>query len=221
MLSHNPELHPEITQEQRNKAEIFFGRFPFLYRACFFNFINNKEEPGNLKNECLTLLPSKNPPWTLECLFRYLKNDDPELRKGAAGGLQLYQNNEEIFSKLSEAWCNEKDWRVQEILTSSLCKYGGKATEVFKKRLVDPDNKMRIVAAVSLCAVTSDAKDFKILKSLYDNSDSEDRRLVMVSAFNLLKEKSKPVLLLGAKDKNLNTKELALELLKRLTNNFR
>ncbi len=78
----------------------------------------------------------------------------------------------------------------------------------------DPDNKIRIVAATSLYAATSDARDLKVLKTLYANSDSEDRRVVMVSAYNLLKEKSKPILRLGVKDKDQKTKDVALKLIK-------
>ncbi len=184
----------------------------------------SKEEPSDLKYQCLLFLPTKKSSWAwaLEYLVSHLKNNDPEIRKGAADGLQLCLlkftlppgGRDEITSKLSEAWIGEKDWKVQEVLTITLCKYDGKAADVFGKRMNDPDNKIRIVAATSLYAATSDARDLKVLKTLYANSDSEDRRVVMVSAYNLLKEKSKPILRLGVKDKDQKTKDVALKLIK-------
>ena len=221
MLSHNQELHPEITAAQRKDAEEYFGRFPLMFEPCFHHFMFYEKGSSELKYLCVSFLPTKNPPWALINLFYYLNNTDPEIRKGACLGLTLYLGNatfppgmdDETISKLSEAWINEKDWHVQELLTKTLCKYDRRATEVFMKRLDDPDNKIRIVAASSLYAVTSEAKDLKALKTLYDNSDAEDRRLVMITACTLSKGKSNSVLRFGVNDKDPKTKEVALKLI--------
>lgn len=84
-------LHPEITQDQRNNAVIFFTRVPFVFKSCFDKFIMSKEEPSDLKYQCLLFLPTKKSSWAwaLEYLVSHLKNNDPEIRKGAADGLQL------------------------------------------------------------------------------------------------------------------------------------
>lgn len=205
---------PEITEDQRKDAEIYFGGHTLIYKLCFDHFINDKKEPSELKYKCVTFLPTKNPPWALEHLFNYLGNDDPEIREGAADGLQLYQNDKEIFSKLTEAWAREKNLKVYAQLAIALSKYDGSAAEVFRRSIKDPDNEKKITAALSLYDLTSDTKDLYVLKKLFDEGSPQTKRFLVVSAWILYKDKLKPVLRWGINGKDPKTKEILLKLLK-------
>jgi hypothetical protein len=72
----------------------------------------------------------------------------------------------------------------------------------------------KIIAAVSLYAVTLDAKNLKDLKELYKINNDKDERFLIVVAWEILRDKSKPIFRFAVDGKDPKAREIALKLLK-------